>query len=250
MSEPEPVLSIVVPCYNEAGNLAELVERLAAALPADGGTAAEFVLVDDGSDDGTAEILARLARADARVVPVCRTERGGQTQALWSGFAAARGGWIGGLDGDLQNDPADLPRLYAQARRENLDAVLGFRATRHDDLGRRLSSRFANAVRRCVLGDTIRDIGCSTRVVRREALRGLEPLPNVHRYLPALIEAGGWRIAQVPVAHRPRRAGVSKYGNLSRGLAGLRDLPRMASYVRSIRRRSRMSGPIGERSET
>ena len=230
----QPELSVVVPCYNEAESLPELCRRLAEAFPTDDSLTVEFVLVDDGSTDGTAAVLQRLAADDPRIVPLPRPTRGGQTMALWDGLQAARGRWIAHLDGDLQNDPADLPVMLRQAGQENLDAVLGYRESRHDDFGRRFASRFANSVRRLVLHDTIRDIGCSTRVVRREILARLEPVPNLHRYLPALIEKGNWRLRQVPVHHYERDFGVSKYGNLSRGLQGLRDLPRMAAYIRAL----------------
>jgi dolichol-phosphate mannosyltransferase len=128
--------------------------------------------------------------------------------------------------------------MYRIARREGLDAVLGYRQQRQDTLGRRLASQFARGVRQCVLHDSIRDIGCSTRIVRREVLDQLQPVENQHRYLPALIELGGWRIAQVPARHHERRWGISKYGNLERGLQGLRDLPRIKTYTNTLKERS------------
>ncbi len=228
-------LSIVVPCYNEAGSLAELVDRLGEAFPREAKPTVEFVLVDDASSDGSDRLLEDLAAVEPRLSFVRHPRRQGQTGALWSGLLASRGSWVGHLDGDLQNDPADLPAMYRKAIREDLDAVLGYRQNRHDDLGRRLASRIANGVRRMVLHDSIRDVGCSTRIVRRGILECLKPVANQHRYLPALIELGGWRIAQVAVTHHDRMNGQSKYGNLDRGVQGLRDLPRMAAYVRGIR---------------
>jgi len=238
MAQPGPDLSIIIPCHNEADNLVELVRQLAGAFPSGKDPDVEFVLVDDGSTDGSDRIIARLANEQSRLVAVNLPERRGQTRALWHGLRVARGRWIGHLDGDLQNDPTDLPEMYRLARGDNLDAVLGFRFERNDSLGRRLASRFANGVRRVVLRDSIHDIGCSTRIVRREVLDQLPPVENQHRYLPALIQLGGWRTAQVPVRHHERRRGVSKYGNVKRGLQGLRDLPRMKSYVDTLKRRS------------
>lgn len=222
-------LSVIVPCFNEGDNLLDLHAALADAA-SDGD---EFILVNDGSTDASAGLLARLEAADSRVRPLHLAVRQGQTRALWEGLQMVRGRWIAHLDGDLQNDPRDLPGMLQLAVSENLDAVLGFRAKRDDDLGRRLASRFANTVRHLALGDSIRDVGCSTRVVRSEVLRQLPPVTNLHRYLPAIIQMGHWRVAQVPTRHHSRRHGRSKYGNLSRGLEGLRDLPRMARYIRT-----------------
>ncbi len=237
---PEPpLLSVVVPCHDERDNLRELHRRLAEAFPTTGTIGAEFVLVDDGSTDGTGELLDQLAQGDPRVVPIHLAERSGQTAALWHGLQAARGDWIAHLDGDLQNDPADLPPMLERAREGDLDAVLGYRSRRHDDGSRRWASRAANAIRRTVLRDTIRDVGCSTRVVRREVLSSLPPVPNQHRYLPALIQRGGWSCIQIPTRHHERRHGSSKYGNLGRALDGLRDLPRMIFYLRRVRRARR-----------
>jgi dolichol-phosphate mannosyltransferase len=222
---------------NERDSLSELVRRLQAAFPAGGASHAEFVIVDDGSSDGSAAVLGELATAEPRLVPVLRPRRGGQTAALWDGLRRSRGAWIAHLDGDLQNDPGDLPGML-QVAQQGYDAVLGYRAARHDGWRRRAASRFANTVRRSVLHDHIRDIGCSTRVVRREALAGLPELPDLHRYIPALLERAGWRIVQVPAHHEPRRHGVSKYTNLGRGLRGLVDLMRVARVARHL------EGPI------
>jgi dolichol-phosphate mannosyltransferase len=228
-----PEISVVVPCLNERDSLPELVRRLQAAFPAAGAVLAEFVLVDDGSSDGSAVLLGELAAAEPRLVPVLRPRRGGQTAALWDGLRRARGTWIAHLDGDLQNDPGDLPAML-QVAQQGYDAVFGYRAARHDNWRRRAASRFANAVRRSVLHDHIRDIGCSTRVVHRAALAALPELPDLHRYLPALVERAGWRFVQVPARHEPRRHGVSKYTNLGRGLRGLVDLMRVARVARHL----------------
>ena len=237
VQKSSPELSVNIPCFNEAENLTELINRLEKVFPAHGELDLEFIIVDDGSSDGSAAIVADLAKENARIVPVYMPSRRGQTDALWQGLQAARGTWVGHLDGDLQNDPADLPVMYKRAQCDQLDAVLGYRLKRHDSLGRRLASQFANGVRRFVLHDAIRDVGCSTRVVRLDVLSELQPVKNLHRYLPALIELGGWRIAQVPVRHHERTRGVSKYGNLNRGFEGLRDLPRIKAYVKALQER-------------
>lgn len=227
-------LSVIVPCLDEAGSIPTLVAELSAAFPVAGPTAVEFILVDDGSADTTREVLARCVRAEPRLHPVLRARRGGQSRALQDGLLAARGEWIAHLDGDLQNDPGDLPGLLAHARKD-LDAVFGYRATREDSAGRRRASRIANRLRKLVLRDSIVDIGCSTRVVRRAVLQTLPPLRDLHRYLPALVERAGWRVEQAPTHHRPRQHGRSKYTNLGRTLRAPLDLCRMARLARRLR---------------
>lgn len=233
-AEPRPELSVVIPCLNEAGSLPSLLAELQATFDA-AGVPAEFILVDDGSTDASRALLREAALTEPRLRPVLRDARGGQTQALHDGLQIARADWVAHLDGDLQNDPRDLPALLAKAR-EGYDAVFGFRAARSDSLSRRLASRAANAIRKWVLRDSIVDIGCSTRVLRRDVLTTLPPLPDLHRYLPALVERAGWRILQVPTRHRPRQHGQSKYGNLGRALRGPADLLRMSRLARRLRR--------------
>jgi len=167
-------------------------------------------MVDDGSRDGTAEWLVREAARDPRVVPVLLAGNHGQSAAIAAGLRHARGAVIVTLDADLQNDPADLPRLLAAL--ESADVVSGVRAHRHDDWLRRVSSRIANGVRRRVLGDPPTDIGCSFKAYRREALEGIPLFTGAHRFLPALCVFRGARLVEVPLSHRPRRHGVSKYG--------------------------------------
>jgi glycosyltransferase involved in cell wall biosynthesis len=216
-----PELSIVIPAYNEAESLDPLLAELRVALERVGRTY-EIVLVDDGSRDGTAERIALEARRDARVRAVLLAENAGQSAALAAGLSRARGSVIVTLDADLQNDPADLPRLLAAL--ENADVVSGIRAGRQDSWVRLVSSRIANATRRAVLGDPVTDIGCSFKAYRREALEGLPMFVGVHRFLPALCVFRGARLAQVEITHRPRRHGVSKYGVGNRLWRGLYDL--------------------------
>jgi glycosyltransferase involved in cell wall biosynthesis len=220
-AEPPIEISVVVPAYNEAENLPEFLAELRAALDA-AGRPAEILLVDDGSDDGTPALLAAERALDPRLRPLRLEVRSGQSAALAAGLGRARGAVIVTLDADLQNDPADLPRVLAAL--DSADVVSGVRANRHDDWVRKLSSRIANATRRAVIGDRITDIGCSFKAYRREALEGLPMFVGVHRFLPALCVFRGARLAEVPLTHRPRRHGVSKYGVGNRLWRGINDL--------------------------
>ncbi len=220
MSE-RPEISAIVPAYNEAENLESLFTELRAALDATG-RPWELLVVDDGSTDGTAAALAAEAARDPRVVPVVLERNAGQSAALAAGLARARGDIVVTLDADLQNDPADLPKLLGAL--EGADVVSGVRAKRNDSWVRLVSSRVANGVRRAVLGDPVTDIGCSFKAYRREALEGLPMFVGVHRFLPALCVFRGARFAEVGLNHRPRRAGVSKYGVGNRLWRGLADL--------------------------
>lgn len=219
-SAPTLDLSVVVPAHNEIENLDPLLSELRAALALCGDW--ELLLVDDASDDGTAERLADEARRDPRVHAILLEQRGGQSAALAAGFARAGGRVIATLDADLQNDPADLPRLIAAMG--DADVVSGVRARRHDSAVRRMSSRIANGVRRAVLGDGVTDIGCSLKAYRRDALDHMPAFVGMHRFLPALCQFRGARLVEIPVNHRPRRHGVSKYGVGNRLWRGLYDL--------------------------
>ncbi len=217
----KPRVSIVVPLYNEQGNLSPLTKEIRAAM---GATAWswELILVDDGSEDESlAECLA-IARGEPRVRVVGHRRRAGQSAALAAGFARARGEWIVTLDADLQNDPADIPRLLAETPAH--DVVSGIRTNRQDRWLRRVSGRAANALRRRVLGDSVTDIGCSLRVYRASLLRETPVFDGMHRFLPALLEHRGVRIAELPVRHRPRLCGATKYGLGNRLRRGLVDL--------------------------
>lgn len=220
-NEARPQLSAVVPAYNEVESLPVLVAELRAALEASGRTW-EMVLVDDGSSDGTADRMRAAAASEPRIRVLRLEQNAGQSAALAAGLAAARGAVVVTMDADLQNDPADIGALLAAL--ENADVVSGVRAKRHDSWIRLASSRIANATRRAVIGDSITDIGCSLKAYRREVLEGLPMFVGVHRFLPALCGFRGARVVEVPVRHRARTLGVSKYGMGNRLWRGIHDL--------------------------
>jgi len=216
-----PRISIVVPAYNEVESLLPLFAELRAALaPIE--ERWELLIVDDGSTDGTAALLTAEAARDPRIVPVFLAANAGQSAALAAGLSRVRGEIVVTLDADLQNDPADLPKLLAAL--EHADVVSGIRADRQDSWVRLISSRVANSVRRSVLGDPVTDIGCSFKAYRREQLDGLPMFVGVHRFLPALCVFRGARFAEVQLRHRARQHGVSKYGVGNRLWRGLADL--------------------------
>ena len=218
---PVASLSAVVPVYDERENLAPLVQELRRALEALG-IDFEILLVDDGSRDGSFEVLTQLAGRVPELRVLRLDANRGQSAALCAGFAAARGDAIVTLDGDLQNDPADIARLLGQLAES--DMVAGVRRERHDGWLRRASSRVANAVRSAVLGDGVVDTGCSLKLFRRELAAGFPRFAGMHRFLPALVQIQGGRVVQLPVNHRPRRSGCSKYGIGNRLFRGLVDL--------------------------
>lgn len=218
---PTPDLSVVVPVFNERESLPELIDEIERAL-ASTGLRSEILLVDDGSTDGSADWIRDRSVRGHGVVGVIFEKNAGQSAAVTAGLKLARAPIIITLDADGQNDPADIPALLA--RLEGADVVSGVRANRQDGWKRLVSSRIANGIRRSVLGDTLTDIGCSLKVYRREVLEGLPTFVGVHRFLPALCQFRGARVVEVPVRHRPRTKGVSKYGVGNRLWRGIRDL--------------------------
>ena len=216
-------LSVVIPVYNEEDNLAILWDELRAVL---GGLPLEFevVLVDDGSRDRSAEIIRGFYEADPRVRLVRLKANAGETAATDAGLKAARGRWVVTMDADLQNDPHDIPGLIAHLDR--WDCATGWRVDRAagDDWVRRLSSRVANRVRNTLSDESIQDSGCTFRAFRRECLRGLVLYRGFHRFIPTLLRMRGYRVIEVPVRHRPRRFGQSKYGVLNRAFVAFVDL--------------------------
>jgi len=216
-----PKLSVVVPVHDEAESLPTLHAELCAVLK-DFPGGVEFVLVDDGSTDESLEILRGMERDDARVRLVALDGNFGQSAALAAGFAAVRGEFTATMDADLQNDPADIPRMVALL--DEADVVNGVRVMRNDGLVRRISSRVANGFRNWMTEESVTDVGCSLRVVRTSFLRRLHPFRGMHRFLPTLLRIEGARVIEVPVAHRPRRYGQSKYGIGNRLFVGLVDV--------------------------
>ncbi len=204
-------ISVVVPLYNEKDNLADLHRQLSEAL-APLGRPFELVLVDDGSRDGTREALLELAGRDARVQPVILRRNFGQTAAFSAGFDRSRGDLVVTSDGDLQNDPADIPALVAKLEADELDMVCGWRRTRRDPLSKRIPSFFANRLISWATGVTLHDYGCSLKVMRGELARGLRLYGEMHRFIPAVASWTGVSLAEVPVNHRARTRGSSKYG--------------------------------------
>lgn len=206
-----PQLSLIVPVYNEAGNILPLVARASEALTAMG-RPFEIIFVNDGSTDGTA---GEIAEAAARFPP-CRELRMpqnvGQARALLAGLQAARGELLLTMDGDGQNDPRDFPALLALVESGACDLACGWRVERHDSTLRRIMSRFANLVRGALLRDHVHDSGCQLRVMRREVQTAFEPMELMQSFVPALAVAAGFRVAEVPVRHHARTHGVSKYG--------------------------------------
>lgn len=235
-------LSVVVPVRNEAPNLLPLHGEIVAALEPEE-SPWEVVYVDDGSTDAGLRVLRRLAREDPRVRVVALARHYGQSTALVAGAEAARGDWIGTLDGDGQNDPRDLVALWREARAGAADVVTGVRTARVDGWVRRVSSRVANAVRNRLSGDRISDVGCSVRVFPRSALLEAVRFEGMHRFLPTLFRLAGYTVAERPVGHRPRRAGRSKYGIHNRLWRGLADL---LVVRRLVRRRVRYDLRDGE----
>lgn len=211
-----PVLSVVVPLYNEEDNVVEMQQQIDAALV---GRDYELVLVDDGSKDQT---LVRI-QPGPRVRVIVLEKNSGQSAAMHAGIHGAKGEVIITLDGDLQNDPADIPVMIAKLD-EGFDLVCGYRAKRKDTPFKRLQSRIANFVRSRFVGDHVRDTGCTLKVMRRDCREALLLFNGMHRFIPALIRNMGWRVTEVPVNHRPRIHGVSKYGFGNRALRATTDM--------------------------
>ncbi len=204
-----PRLSVVIPFRNEAPSLRALYIELAAVLDSLD-FESEMIFVDDESRDEGREILADLAVDDARLRLLSLSPHAGQSAALGAGFRVARGTIIATLDADLQNDPADLPRLIKAL--DQADCVCGIRVDRQDSISKRLASWIANTIRRFVLSDGVHDIGCSLRVMRASSLAGIKLFRGGHRFLPSLLAMEGARVIELPVRHRPRRHGTSQYG--------------------------------------
>ena len=209
-------VSVVVPLYNEEQSVAMLQRELADALT---GVDYEIIFVDDGSQD---ETVARIA-ADPRTTVLRFKKNAGQSAAIFAGLQAVRSEVAVLIDGDLQNDPADIPRLLAEISR-GADLVCGYRAQRKDTLLKRITSRVANFVRSRFTRDGVRDTGCTLKAMRRDCIGALVPFKGMHRFIPALVKGVGYRLVEIPVNHRPRRFGQSKYGLGNRALRATIDM--------------------------
>lgn len=220
-------ISVVVPLCNEAENVKPLAERVLSSL-APLKTGIELLLVDDGSTDSTWDLIADLHKRDPRIRALRHNRRSGQSAALWSGLNLARGEILCTLDGDLQNDPADLPHMIQLLN--EADLVCGVRTNRKDTAMRRISSRVARWARKGVLGVDFQDTGCNLRVMRKSILQKVFPFNGLHRFMPVLAQFSGARVKEVPVKHHPRVAGLTKYGLWNRLGRGIWDLSVMAWY--------------------
>jgi len=216
-----PHVSLVIPAFNERDNLGPLVDEIDRAL---GGVAYELVAVDDGSADGSLAELLRLKERHPALKVVALERRSGQSAALMAGFEAASGPVVVTMDADGQNDPADVPDLLRHLERNPmLAAVIGYRPVRADSYWKRLQSTVANGVRNWLTGDKVLDTGCPLKAIRRDILLALPRFDGMHRFYPTLIRLAGGEVVEVPVSHRPRLAGASKYGMWNRALGALRD---------------------------
>lgn len=214
-------LSVIVPVLDEAENIALLWEELGAALD-QLGLAAEVIFVDDGSTDRSAEAIRAVMAHDPRVRMLGFKANAGLSAAFHAGYEAARGRIVATIDADLQHDPRELQVLLAAL--EGADAAVGWRRERQDSWAKRVSSRIANVIRDRVTGDSVRDSACSLRVMRRECLHAIPPYSGMHRFVPTLLRIAGYRVVEVPVRHRPRRFGHSKFGVRNRVLQAFVDL--------------------------
>jgi len=239
----QPDLSIVFPVYNEEENIPILLGEIAAAVEGKGWTY-EIVAVDDGSSDRSLDVL-RESREQYPMLRVLALEKNsGQTAALDAAWRNARGRYVVSLDADLQNDPADIPGMMEYLQKSGSDMVIGVRVNRADTWSRKMQSKIGNGVRNWITGDRITDTGCSLKLVKREAVEHVRLFTGMHRFLPTLVRYAGYKVVEMPVNHRPRRFGQSKYGAMNRAFRGLADCfavrwmgKRMLNYsVREVER--------------
>jgi len=217
----EPEISVVVPLRNESANVLPLTQRIFAALEKVSG-GVELILVDDASSDDTWQQILQARQAYPGLRAIRHAQNLGQSAALWTGFRASQGKILATLDGDLQNDPADLPRMLALLA--DCDMVCGVRTRRADNWVRRVSSSIARSARRSVLGVDFADTGCNLRIFKRAVLEVLPAFDGVHRFMPVFVHNVGLTVKEVPVSHHPRIAGRSNYGVSNRLMRGIRDL--------------------------
>ncbi|MFZ2235864.1 MAG: glycosyltransferase family 2 protein [Dokdonella sp.] len=231
-----PEISVVVPVHNECDNVAPLIGEIVAALR--GRWPFEIIYVDDLSRDDTVVVLSELKATTPELRVIRHLSQSGQSTAIRNGVKAARAKWIATLDGDGQNDPADIPKLIAERDQaaQEMKLFAGWRVNRKDTASKRYASRFANALRSRILRDETPDTGCGIKLFERAAFLDLPYFDHMHRYLPALMQRAGWKVKSVPVNHRERGAGISKYNNLNRALVGISDLRGVGWLIRRSKR--------------
>ncbi len=215
-------ITVVIPIKDEAQNIESLAKELNSVFDQHPWTW-ECIWVDDGSTDESLSILDHLHRKDPRHRYLSFQRHAGKSAALWAGFQEARGSLIATIDGDGQNDPSDLTVLINMIRSGEWDMIQGYRYNRQDTLVRKFSSYIGNGFRNCITGITVKDVGCATRLFKRECVQFLPQFEGIHRFLPTFISMQGYRITEVPVNHRPRLYGKTKYNINNRLWAGLMD---------------------------
>lgn len=218
-----PEISVVLPGFNEADNIPTMLQQVAVAV-AQTGRSFEIIYVDDGSTDNSREVLESLGGEYSNLRSIYHRTNFGQSAAVLTGIENARGRLVITMDSDLQNDPADIPEMIGLLEREQADAVCGVRQKRQDSRLKLVSSRVANRVRGWALKDGITDAGCAMRVMRRSALSQLPAFRALHRFLPTIMQIHGYKVIEMPIRHRAREAGVSKYGVGNRLWVGISDI--------------------------
>jgi glycosyltransferase involved in cell wall biosynthesis len=220
---PAPEISFVIPAHNEAENVPPLVAEILAALRPTG-RRFEIVLIDDRSSDDTWNVLQRLATAHREVQPRRMEKQSGQSAALSAGFDVARGAIVVTMDADLQNDPADIPKLLAPLDRGEADCAIGWRRDRRDPWSKKIVSKIANGVRNWMTGECVKDTGCGLKAFRRESLAKIARFNGMHRFFPTLVKMHGYTVSEIPVNHRPRTHGKTHYNLFNRFLRPMADL--------------------------
>jgi len=217
-----PDLSVVFPVYNEEENIPLLLREIKTAVDGRGWTY-EIVAVDDGSTDRSRAVLHEMRAEFPMLRVLALAKNSGQTAALDAAWRAARGRFVVSLDADLQNDPADIPAMMRKLEESKSDMVIGVRVNRADTWSRKMQSKIGNGVRNWITGDHITDTGCSLKLVRKEAVDRVSLFTGMHRFLPTLVRYAGYKVVEMPVNHRPRQFGQSKYGAMNRAFRGLAD---------------------------